>query len=418
MRKIGLLFLIGTLVSLTAAEPAARFEIASLPVVSAQVSRLGNCIAPRFRDSVAAATLVLTMGAAQLGMDLTRPWEICFYSFGENPSVRITAFALGDGELFRKSASLLGIRFHANRQRGLVVLDSEGLKEPFPSDPPGLGLQTGELIRGTIQAEAVHRYFQFRTFNTGNNSARLILAGVDELLAQLSRAEVVFSADEAFLKLNLSVVPRKQSVLQKWMQQPLPPKGKIETYPGAKMLSVLRLNPTETLRQYGMLYLAQTGKKQLPPVFAAAASGFAVLAAQHEIWPLWSMRLTAGIDPVRAQPVRNEILKKYKETPFRGWYSICSDPVLFCSAGTDRLTFFCSARMDTGNISALVEPKEYAGSIPTCPFVCLDLSRPEKPLAELRFEKNALRLTLQAPDSWFASCGPLLEKPLLLPDKR
>jgi len=414
MRKIGLLlFLIGTSIAATAAEPAARFEIASLPVVSSHVSRLDNCIAPRFRDSIAATTLILTMGAAQLGMDLTRPWEISFYSFGENPAVRITAFALGDGELSRKSAKLLGIRFHANRQRGLVVLDSEELKEPFPADPPGLGLQTAELIRGTVHAEAVHRHFRFRTFNTGNNSARLILAGVDELLAQLTRAEVVFSADEAFLKLNLSVTPRKQSALQKWMQQPLPAKGKIETYPGAKTLSVLRLNPTETLRRYGSLYLEQMSRRNsFPAAWAAASTGFAVMASGRD-----NLRLSAGIIPDRADAVWKTV-RQYKETPFAGWFSLASDPVLLCFPDADRIIFFGTSRMDAANLRAMSKPQTYRRTLPDCPFVCMDLSRPEQPLAQLLFDKGILRLKLQAPDEWFASCGPLLSKPLLLPDKR
>ena len=413
MKKICLLCLIGMLVSAAAAEPAARFEIASLTVVSSHVSRLGDCIAPRFRDSVAAATLVLTMGAAQLGMDLTRPWEISFYSFGENPSVRITAFSLGEGDLFRKSAKLLGIRFRATRQRGLVVLDSDGLKEPFPADPPGLGLQTGELIRGIIHAAAVHRHFQFRTFNTGNNSARLILGGVDELLAQMSRAEVVFSADEAFLKLNLAVIPHQQSALRRWMEQPLPSKGKIETYPGATTLSVLRLNPTETLRRYGMLYLEQTGRKNsFPAAWAAASTGFAVMASGRE-----TLRLSAGIIPDRAEGVRKTV-RQYKETPFAGWSSLASDPVLLCYPDSDRIIFFGTSRMDAANLRALTEPQTYRGALPDCPFVCMDLNRPGQPLAMLLFDKGILRLKLQAPDEWFASCGPLLSKPLLLPDKR
>lgn len=413
MKKQCLAFLIGILVQVGAAEPAARFEIASLPVVSSHVSRLGNCIAPRFRDSVAAGTLILTMGAAQLGMDLTRPWEISFYSFGENPSVRITAFALGDGELFRKSVKLLGIRFHANRQRGLVVLDSEGLKEPFPAEPPGGGLQTGELIRGVIQAEAVHRHFKFRTFNTGNNPARLILSGVDELLAQLNRAEVVFSADEELLKLILSAVPRKQSALRRWMEQPLPPKGKIETYPGAATLSVLRLNPTETLRRYGTLYLEQTGRRNsFPAGWAAASTGFASMASGQE-----NLRLSAGIIPDRAEDVRKTV-RQYKETPFAGWFILASDPVLLCFPCADRIIFFGTSRMDAANLRAMSEPQAYRGALPDCPFVCMDLSRPEKPLAQLLFDKGILRLKLQAPDEWFASCGPLLSKPLLLPDDR
>ena len=400
-----------------AAEPAARFELSSVPQVSQAVSRMGNCIAPRFRDSAAALTVFFSAGAVHYGMDPTRPAEVRFYSFGENPVMRIVGFAVDRGDDPSGRMKFAGLRFLVRRNGKLIVFDTEGVPEPLPSAPPGTGLKPGELIRGTIQADAVRRHFTFREFNTRDASARLILGGVDELLAQLTSAEAVFSADAEGLKLELTAFPRKDSALQRWMRQPLPPKGRIETYPGAQTLTVLRLNPTETLRRYGQLYLEQSGKKQLPPVFAAAASGFAALSSGHRTRQLWSMRLTAGVVPGRAQSVRNEILKRYKETPFRGWYSICSDPVLLCSSDADRLTFFCSSRMDTGNISALTEPKEYAASIPDCPFVCFDLPRPEKPLAQLLFEGNVLRLTLQAPDSWFASCGPLLEKPLFLPEK-
>ena len=400
------------------AEPAARFELLAVPQVSQAVSRMGNCIAPRFRDTVAALTLLFSAGAVHYGMDPTRPAEVRFYSFGDDPVMRIVGFAVERGADPSGRMKFAGMVLHVKKRGKLIVFDTEGVPEPLPQILPGKNLKPGELIRGTIQADAVRRHFKFREFNTRDASARLILGGVDELLSQLVRAEAVFSADADGLRLDLSAVPRTGSALRRWMKLPLPPKGKIETFPRARTLTVLRLNPTGTLRRYGLSYLELSGKKQLPPVFAAAASGFAVMSSDYFAPQWWSMRLTAGLVPGRVPSVENEVRSRYKETPFRGWYSICSDPVLLCSSGADRLVFFCSDRMDTGNINALVEPREYDGAVPDCPFVCFDVSRPEKPLAELRFEKNALRLTLQAPESWFAAHGPLQEKPLFLPEKR
>ena len=74
MRSLILILLLLTF-SVPAAPPAARFELLSIPQVSQAASRLGNAIAPRFRDTAAAVTLVLTMGAVRYGMDLTRPVE-------------------------------------------------------------------------------------------------------------------------------------------------------------------------------------------------------------------------------------------------------------------------------------------------------------------------------------------------------
>ena len=215
--------LTGSAVVAAAAEPAARFEILSVPQVSQAVTRMGNCIAPRFRDTVAAATLILSIGPVRCGMDPARPLEILFYSFGEKPVMRIVAHAVaGKGDPDFQPA-LAGRSFQAKRKGDQLVLDTDGVSEPFPEAPPGKNLKPGELIRGTVRADAVRRHFKFRQFNTRDTSAQLILRGVDELLDQLVQVQAVFAADGEKLKLELTAVPDQGASLEHWMQLPLPP---------------------------------------------------------------------------------------------------------------------------------------------------------------------------------------------------
>lgn len=396
---------------LPAAQPAARFELVSVPQVSQAVSRMGNCIAPRFRDTVAAATLILSLGNVKCGADLTRPLEISYYSFGEAPAMRIIAYALDRRENMPAKVKLAGYVFRVREKGRLIVFDSEEMTEPLPKVPPGKNLKEGELIRGTIQAEAVHRHFRFGSFNTHDPSANLILKGSDELLAQIGEAAVVFSADEKTLKVELTVRPKKTSALSQWMQRPLPPKGRIEIFDGAQTLAVLRLDPTETLRQYAAAYLG----KSFPASLAASANGFAAMASTASR-KFNAMRLSAGVRPESSAGLQKEIIK-LKPTPFEGWFRLRNDPTLLVSLKQDTLLLFGSDGMDSALLHALDQPRKFTGTLPEVPFVCLDLADPARPLAELRFEQGALRLTLQASDEWFAAHGPLLEKPLLLPEK-
>ena len=237
----------------SAQSPAARFELASIPLVSQAASRLDNAVAPRFRDSAAALTLILTSGAARFGMDLTRPAEIIFYTFGAEPSMRILAYALPGIREPQNHAVLLGVRFHARQEGNVIALDSEGVSAPFPSVSPGKNLKDGELLRGTSQSEAIQKYFQFRSFNTKDPSAHLLLRGIDELLAEMKTVSVIFSADENTLHLELTAHPLEKSALRRWMQLPLPPKGGIETFAGTQTLAILRLNPTDSLLRYGKM---------------------------------------------------------------------------------------------------------------------------------------------------------------------
>ena len=55
MRSL-ILFLLFLTITVFAGEPAARFELASVPQVSQAAARMSNAIAPRFRDTVAAVT--------------------------------------------------------------------------------------------------------------------------------------------------------------------------------------------------------------------------------------------------------------------------------------------------------------------------------------------------------------------------
>ena len=401
---------------LSAGSPAARFELASVPLVSQAASRLDNSIAPRFRDTAAAVTLILTMGATRVGMDLTRPAEIHFHSFGEQPVLRIFAHALPGVKEPQNHVKLWGLRFHAVRKDGLIALDSEGLTEPFPAAAPGKNLQKGELLRGTVQADAVRRNFRFGSFNTKNRSAHLLLSGLDELLAEIEELSVVFAADENVLQVDLTISPQKESALLCWMKKPLPVQGRIETFAGAQTLSILRLHPTDTLKKYGKAYLMQDSANALPESLPAAVNGFAAMAIRNS-GKNSSVRLAVGIDPAQSAAVRKEI-GKLDYTPYPDWFQLRRRPPLFCSGNPDRVIFCGMDSLDRSTLENLLRPLAYRGTVPDRPFFCIDLKHPERPLAELRFEKDAMHLILRAPDSWFSDCRPLLEKPLLLSDRR
>lgn len=399
-----------------AGEPAARFELASVPQVSQAAARMSNAIAPRFRDTVAAVTIALTMGATRYGMNLTRPSEIHFYSFGEKPAIRIIAHVLPEVREPETRGKLWGLRFRARQKGDLIAFDTEGLNEPFPAAPPGKNLKPGELLRGTIRADAVHRHFRFGSFNTRDTSSRLILNGLDELLAQLRDAAVVFTADAEALKLDLTVRAAEKSALAQWMKQPLPAKGPVQSCSGTEMISVLRLNPTAALKKYGREYLERERKNLLPPSLPDAVTGFAVMAVRNSGADP-SARLAAGIDPAKSAAVKREIGKS-GYTPYPGWYQLRKEPPMFCSGTGDQVIFCGMEKLDKSTLDDLFNPKDHSGIIPDRPFICLDLKHPDRPLAELRFEGDAMRLILQAPDSWFAECRPLLEKPLLVPAER
>ena len=398
----------------SAQPPAVRFELASVPQVSQAASRLDNAIAPRFRDTAAAVTLVLTLGATRYGMDLTRPLEIRFYSFGEKPAMRIIAHALSESQEPQDRGKLWGQSFRGIRKGDLIVFDSEGVSEPFPTAPPGKNLKKGELLRGFIQADPVHRHFRFSSFNAKDTSARLILSGLDELLEEIRDAEVIFSADENSLKVELSVRPKERSAVLNWMKQPLPPKGQIEIFPGTDLVSVLRMNPSAVLKEYGRNYLIRKRTNVLPKALPDAVTGFAVMAIRNEKMNP-AVRLAVGIDPARTASVRQEI-GKLDYTPFPNWFQIHRQPPLFCSENGSQAIFCGMESLDRTTLENLFRPQICPLAVPDRPFVCLDLKHPDRPLAELRFEKDVMRLLLQAPDDWFAGCRPLLEKPLLLPE--
>ena len=406
-----ILLLLFLSITVLAGEPAARFELASVPQVSQAAARMDNAIAPRFRDTVAAVTVVLTMGATRYGMNLTRPSEIHFYSFGEKPAMRIIAYALPEVREPETRGRMWGLRFRARRKGDLIAFDTEDLTEPFPAEPPGKNLKPGELLRGTVRADAVHRHFRFGSFNTKEMSSRLILNGLDELLAQLRDAAVVFTADAEALKLDLTVRATEKSALAQWMKQPLPAKGPVQSCSGTEMISVLRLNPTAGLKKYGQEYLEGKRKNILPRSLPDAVTGFAVMSIRNS-GTNPSSRLAVGIDPARSAAIKKEI-GKFGYTPFTGWYQLRKEPPMFCSGTGDQVIFCGMVSLDKSTLDDLFRPKDHSGIIPDRPFICLDLKQPDRPLAELRLEGDAMRLILQAPDSWFAECRPLLEKPLL-----
>ena len=402
--------------TLSAAEPALRLEFASLPQTAQAVSRPGKCIAPRFRDTVAAVTLFLTLGAAQHGMDLTRPLTIEFHAFGEQPAVRITAYALPGEYSSRKSIRYQNVRFRARRQGDLVLLETDGLTDVPPPVPPGGNLRPGEILRAEAAPDSIHRHFRFEDFNSRDPAVRLLLRGTDELLGELRRLTLSCSAEPGMLRLELTAVPRDDSALAAWLKRPPVPKGLIEVFSGAETLAVLRLPPTAALRRYGKDYVEAGQKSFLPRELAAAADGFAVLTADSRRGQA-AARLAAGMDPSAAPAVR-KALSGLGYTPFSGWYSLRRDPPLLAGTEKERIIFCGLEKLDRPLLEKLFAPTPYQGNVPDGLFVCLDLAHPDRPLALLRAEAGVLHLTLQASDRWFAAHGPLLDKPILLPERK
>ena len=402
--------------SLSAAEPALRLEFASLPQTAQAVSRTDNCIAPRFRDTVAAVTLFLTLGASQYGMDLTRPLTIEYHAFGEQPAVRIIAYALPGESFSRNSIRYQNVRFHARRQGDLALLETEGLTGVPPAVPPGGNLRPGEILRAEAAPDRLHRHFRFENFNSRDPALRLLLRGTDELLGELRRMTLSFSAEPDSLKLELTAVPREKSALAAWLKRPPVPQGRIEVFPGAETLAVLRLPPTETLRRYGKAYVEAGQKSFLPRELAAAADGFAVMAADSRRGQA-AVRIAAGVDPSAAPAVRKAV-SGLGYTPFSGWHSLRRDPPLLVSEGKGEIVFCGLEKLERPLLEKLFAPTAYQGKVPDGLFVCLDLARPGRPLGSLRAEAGILRLTLQAQDRWFAAHGPLLDKPILLPERK
>ena len=124
-----------------------------------------------------------------------------------------------------------------------------------------------------------------------------------------------------------------------------------------------------------------------------------------------SARLAVGIDPAKSAAVRKEV-GKLGYTPYQGWYQLRREPLMFCSQTGDQAVFCIMEQLDRNTLENLFRPEVYQGTVPDRPFICFDPKQPERPLAELRFENHDMRLVLQAPDSWFAGCRPLLENPL------
>lgn len=390
--------------------PLLRFEMTSVPQVSSSLSRLGDCIAPKFKDSLAAATVVLTLGAAQYGMDLTRPLVIEIYRLEKTPSMRICAHALPAAEDMRSSAKLWNTGFAVRRTGDMVLFLTGDLHSlPVPDVLPGTALQSGELFR----AEADPAILQAVNFagkrRPSENPAQLLLRGAEELAASVKRVRLSFSAEPETLSLTLRAEACPGSALADWMRRPLPPQGIPETFEGADTLAILRLPPTAALCQYGRSYLRQNGTDILLPEWLERLSGFAVLAARHSESPAVQLRL--GIAPEQFPALRQD-MTKLDYTPFPGLWQLRRTPPVFCSAEKNALILYSLERLERASLEKLRRTETVNTRVPDCPFVCFDLAHPEKPLVQLTFEQNELVFRLHAPDSWFASFRPLLEKPL------
>jgi len=388
---------------------AVRIELVSVTGMSAAVSRLGNCIAPNFKDTLALLTVALTIGGSSFGMDLTRPVSIVFYEVGEKPSMRITAYAIENVQVIQENARLWDMTFHARLKNGLVTFFTEDLSnDPTPASPPGQNL-SDSLLFMKASPEGIMKHFSFHSLKTRNESYKLIFQALDELMPEVETLGLSFRADDDSICMKISVTARKNSALEKYLAMPLPEKGVIESFDGADSLALLRLAPNETLCRLGTAYLFRNQNPVLRSL-PSAVTGFAVLSSETSIAHT-SAKLALGIRPAHMP----EITKSVGEmgyTPYQDLFQIMRDPPLFCSASGNRIAFYYSDTLEKTNLEQLLKQTQKSLDVADVPFAFYDLANPKQPIAELRFNGRTAQMTFQAPDEWFAMRQPLVDVPL------
>lgn len=387
-----------------------RVEMVSVIGMSAAVSRLGNCVAPHFKDTLALFTVALTVGGSTFGMDLTRPVSIVFYEVGKKPSMRITAYAIPNVQVIQKKAALWDMKLQARLENGLVTLFTDDLADDLtPASAPGKNLSDSIL---SVEAfpEKIGKHFSFRSLNTRNENILLLFQALDELMSEVEAFRLSFRADDNFLIVKLSARARKNSALESYLSRPLPEKGPIESFDGAGFLSLFRLAPNESLCRYGTAYFFGKRQNALVPVLPSAITGFAVLSSGKDAVPA-SVKLTLGIRPDHASGIVNAVAGM-GYTPYPNLFQVTKNPPLFCSVSGNRLAFYYTDALEKDKFERLLKPVPLSLNAGESPFAFYDLSRPDRPIAELRFKGNTAEMIFRAPDEWFAALPPLMDVPL------
>ncbi len=380
--------------------------MASVIGLSSAVSQLGNCIAPNFQDTVALFTVALSVGGTAFGMDPTRPVSIVFYRIGEKPSMRITAYAVPNVRNIRETVSLWNMKFHARLEKELVTLSTDDLvAAPPPVSAPGKNLAGSLLV---MEALPDKTDFQFSSLNDEKNRHEILYRALDELMPGVEVFRLSFGADGGSLVLKLSVQARKDSPLEKYLSSPLPQKGPVETYAGAKSLLVFRLPPLESLYKHGEAFFFRHQNPMLP-MLPPAITGFAVLSLDRN-FDQAAAKLVMDIRPDRS-PAIADAASCQGYTPYPDLYQVTRTPPLFCSMSGNRLSFYYTSSLDKDNLEQLLKPVTLSLGADS-PFAFYDLTSPDRPIAELRFRGNSAELVFRAAPEWFASLPPLTNVPL------
>lgn len=381
--------------------------MASVIGASAAVSQMGNCIAPNFQDSVALFTVALSVGGTAFGMDPTRPVSIVFYKIGDKPSMRITAYAVPNVRAIRDTVTLWNVKFHARLEKGLVTLSTEDLlAAPFPASPPGKKLDGSLLV---MEAMPDKIDFQFSSLNDEKNRHEILFRALDGLMPEVEVLRFSFGAEGGFLIVKLFVQARKDSSLEKYLSQPLPEKGPVETYAGAKSLMIFRLPPVESLYKHGEAFFFRH-QNPLLPMLPSAISGFAVLSFDRD-FDQSAAKLTLDIRPDKSDALA-DAASCQGYTPYPDLYQVTRIPPLFCSMSGNRLSFYCTSTLEKDNLEQLLKPVTLSLGAEGCPFAFYDLASPDRPIAELRFRGNTAEMVFRTSPEWFSSLPPLTNVPL------
>lgn len=385
-----------------AAEPLLQIETTRLPVLAQEISRLGNAVAPRLKDSTAAGMVVLAFTGMQFGMDATRPVLISLYSFGEKPLMRVTAYLIPETEIVNNEVKLWGMHFKVRKSGELAVLENG--KITAPPEIPGVRLAKNERIRIRFMTDQFGKHFRFVSLQASDRRNHLFLQGIDELMTQLKSLELSFISTPQLLTLRMKASVKSGTAVDSWLRKAgqLPPPVKPHIFPGTEYLTILRIRPTETLCRYGELYLSEKFPAGLFRTFSGSAAG---------MYGNEKARLDFGLIPSGENAAR-QYLRKLEYTPFQGLYRIHKTPPLFAEYANHCVNFYGMTEMSPAELKNLRTTQSAGIQVPALPFVLYDLKYTAKPVMRLDFTNHEMILTAEASDEWFNVREPILKTPL------
>lgn len=399
MKKVFYLIVLCMVLPLFGAEKELlRIETTYTGRLAQDVSKLGNCIAPHLQDSLAGGMMALAFAGFQFGMDATRPLLFTFYSFGDEPRVRLTAYMIPDMKPQRNSVKLWGVRFRVRQVGNVAVLESGKIDAPVQQ--PGQTLEKNERFRITFLAGEVRKHFQFASIRTSDPQRRLALQGLDEVMKQVDLLECSFYADK-LLSFRLTALARSGSETEKWMKRPLPAKIPLQVFPGAQSAAVLRMNPTDTLLRYGSAYCGNL----IPQNLLSSLTGTVICSYSPDF-----LRVDAGLKPGKAKEVK-KIISSMEYTPFPGLSRLRKKPPVLMGSSGNTLSLYAMYEMTPEKIKTICQQKTSTLPMKDYPFAVYDLQNSCVP-CHLLFSGRKMVLTLEGTPEYFQTFTPLIGEEL------